>query len=133
MSSAPLSGIFGIKVPRSMSVEIAIEDEHPEERKKKKKKIENKKWFAKNLEKKECRNILDDSQFLVSLNRRLTMSLDRSNFSADKEATFDNDPDPAYPRSRKRYGIAIFFSFFLNKILPENSAERERERNLEEL
>lgn len=35
MSSAPLSRIFGIKVPRSMSVEIAIEDEHPGERKNK--------------------------------------------------------------------------------------------------
>lgn len=76
--------------------------------------------------KKEYRNIAT-IQLLVSLNRRLTMSLDRSNFSADKEATFDNDPDPAYPRSRKRYGIAIFF-FFLNKILPKNSAKREKSR-----
>lgn len=44
--------------------------------------------------KKKISKYRDDSQFLVSLNRRLTVCL--SNFFADKEETFDNDPDPAY-------------------------------------
>lgn len=47
-----------------------------------------------------------------------------SNFFADKEETFDNDPDPAYTHARVNDTELQFF-FFLNKIL------REWERNLE--
>lgn len=68
------------------------------------------------------KNIEISRRFAVSLNRRLTVCL--SNFSADKEETFDNDPDPAYTHARVNYTELQFF-FFLNKIL------REWERNFE--